>query len=362
MPCRGNKSPWLAIYVVGLLYAGSTRTDAYDVGGHHYTISSILAGPPGAIISPLGAQPTMAQPDPYKVLESFCVELPDLVAELDAITQRIHVLKSAADWQWGALGRCGTRVSRHMVASQWYVHGLTGMDPQKVRGVARSIVAKIQADFAQAQDAQSRVNLICEAGFGLHLLGDTFAHSQLKDPKTMYATGTGHWKDMHVPDYMLSRQLLTVPATSLRWSDWIQAASSALGQPDRSAQLAILSRPILSDPKSQNKDYGEAALTGALINSIPQPWEPYEPSLDKWRKNSLTGDISDARCGKIVKSGATGHGIAPIHGVTPDCDAVWEEYLAVAIPAFATAGADPVRNGGYANCDAQGDKLEYGNL
>src|SRR5690242_11860978 len=84
----------------------SSSANAYDIGGHHFTVALVLSQTDPA-----------DQADPYKITEAFCAELPDLVPELDAVTQRINVLKSSIDTRWGLLGNCNSYVSRHMVAT-----------------------------------------------------------------------------------------------------------------------------------------------------------------------------------------------------------------------------------------------------
>jgi len=355
-----NFTTMRAIGVLAVVSACSALipATAYDIDGHHYMISTILAAAPPASSNIVGPAVTV---DPYERLESFCVELPDLVPELDAVTQRIHVVRSKSDWQWGVLGRCGTATSRHMVATQWYIHGLTGLNSDMVRKLALTIIANRQSAAAAATNAQDRVNLICEAGFGLHLLGDTFAHSQLSDPDTLYKTGNGHWKDKHVPDEILSRSLRAVPPRTQHWDDWVAAAATALGRPNNLPQLALLVQPILTQTAKQGSDYGETSLRDTLHSSLPHEWEPYNPFLEKWRQDSpVTGEIqSNVSCDGLIRSGLTGSGIDRVDGELPNCDTVWTEYLQVAMQVFA-ANADPVRNGGLENCDAAGDRLSNG--
>jgi hypothetical protein len=333
---------------------------AYDIGGHHYIISTILATVPPPSPNAADAAATV---DPYKRLESFCVELPDLVPELDAVTQRIHVVRSKSDWQWGIFGRCATPTSRHMVATQWYIHGLTGLNSEQVRTIAHAIITDRQNAAAAATNAQDRVNLICEAGFGLHLLGDTFAHSQLSDPDTLYKTGNGHWKDKHVPDDILSRSLQRLSPKTRHWDNWVAEAATALGRPNNSPQLTLLVQPILlAQTAKQGIDYGETSLRDTLHSSLPKDWEPYQPNLESWRQDSpITGEIhSDVSCDGLIRKGLTGVGIDPVDDELPNCDAVWTEYLKVAMRFFTAASADPVRNGKLEDCDATGDRISDG--
>jgi hypothetical protein len=365
---NGRGSRLFRSVLCAMACALGASADAYDIGGHHYTISSILAHAPSTRLSEGNIQPSDPpgsdnRADPYEVLESFCVEMPDLVAELDAITQRIHVLKSHSDWQWGSLGRCSTSVSRHMVAAQWYVHGLTGMETARVRGAAETLIRVLQGNASRATDPQSKVNLSCEVGFGFHLLGDTFAHSRLDKPEKLYPTGTGHWQDKHIPDYMLSRDIRNV-APGSRWSDWIREASKLLGRPDVSGILGQISQPILANAEQRADDFGDTILTSHLIYSLPHEdqWEPYNPRLETWSNGNVVGDISAWPCSKVIASGPNGRGVPAIEGAVPDCNAVWNGYLKEAIAVFRAAGADPVHDGDLGGCDAANDRLAYGNL
>src|SRR5262249_15888612 len=148
-----------------IVLALSATSGAYIEGGHHYTVS--------AVMSETRANATPVSPE--MLVQGFCAQLPDLAMELDAYTQRAIVLESGSDWQWGALGRCGSEVSRHMVATQFYLHGLTGGTKDRVRKAAADIVREIDTLLGAAPSAQERINLWCARGFAAHLLGDSYA-------------------------------------------------------------------------------------------------------------------------------------------------------------------------------------------
>lgn len=86
---RGSTTKAVGVLSVICICSALVRAAAYDVSGHHYIISSILATAPPTSNN---AASTAVAVNPYQRLESFCVELPDLVPELDAVTQRFHVL------------------------------------------------------------------------------------------------------------------------------------------------------------------------------------------------------------------------------------------------------------------------------
>jgi len=252
-----------------------------------------------------------------------------------------------------------------MVATQWYIHGLTGMEATRVRRVAGLIAADRTSAARAATNAQDRVNLVCEAGFAMHLLGDTFAHAQLseKNQKTLYAPGNGHWLDKHVPDDILSRSLGAVRTPTAHWQEWVQEAAKSLGHSDNSAQMLPLIQPILESKKRQygdhgEYDYGETTLRNSLRAALPSDWEPYHPALETWRQENLFGVInSKVTCDGLIRRGVDGNGIRPVEGQYPNCHAVWTGYLAVAMRLFKEARLDPVLDGKLGTCDATSDQL-----
>lgn len=336
---------------------------AYDIGGHHFTVALVLAQAGNGDSA-----------DPYEITEAFCAELPDLVPELDAVTQRINVFKSRVDMQWGLLGNCGSNVSRHMVATQWYVHALTKQNSEQFREMAKRIVVELRAARLKEPNPQRRLNLACETGLAIHLLGDSYAHSQLSDPEKLYPTGNGHWKDVHKPDMMLSRDLISgLSDKTRRWADWVTTMSEALA-PNHSVQSILeLRAAVMSDP---GDDYGESELTQKLLGRFPNSWlHVYEPDLDKWAHRSWDGRIDGPKCQDILDTGpalagnngnGTRRGVPAVGNLRPQCAALWREYLMgggtwVGVrKRFDENKFDPVRNGKLKGCDAASDTLDGG--
>jgi len=332
-----------------LALAASACVLAYEIGGHHFALVSIyldkLVPPPAR--------------NHATYLELFCAELPDLAMELDAVTQRQHVFNSN-EWQWAMFGRCSGPVTKHMFATQYYLHGLTG-DMKKPKGLktnerlreaVRAMVQRIDGEVASAAPADKLVR-VCARGFVAHLLGDSFAHTQLYAPSTRYAPGTGHWKHNHDPDYLLSREIL---ATEFDYSQaWFQEASSVLVKRDAPAMLATQAKRIIEAYRAEpDHDYAESKLTEALIDNAPQGWQRFDPPLQKWRPDGVNGIFLQQKCDDQMRKAF------PQDGERPSCAAVWSYYLGVAIATFKTLEIDPVSNAGYGSCNADGNELKHG--
>jgi hypothetical protein len=322
---------------------------AYEIGGHHFALVSIY-------LERVNPPPTRNH---ASYLELFCAELPDLAMELDAVTQRQHVAASN-EWQWGLFGRCTGPATRHMFAAQYYLHGLTGdmktpkgvNTSQRLRDAVKVMIDQIDAEVATVQPADRLVR-VCARGFAAHLLGDSFAHAQLYDPGRRYPPGTGHWKDNHDPDYLLSREIL---ATEIGYSEvWFNEASAVLMKREAPAVLAAQAKSVLqawrADP---DHDYGESKLTAALIQHAPTGWQAFEPPLQQWRPSGWDGIFLKTRCDDQMRKAF------PQESDRPSCAAVWRYYLGIAIPAFRASGIDPQSNAGYGSCSANGDELKNG--
>ena len=318
---------------------------AYEIGGHHFALLSIY----------LDKMTPPPQRDSASYLELFCAELPDLAMELDAVTQRQHVFNSN-EWQWGLLGRCSGPTTRHMFTTHYYLHGLTGdmkkpksqNTDEQLRGAVRLMVQRIDADLAT-----DRLVRVCARGFAAHLLGDSFAHEQLHSPGTRYAPGTGHWKDNHDPDYLLTRELLQ---TQSGYADeWFNDAASILRDDKPPESLRDQANKVLSGQRELlDYDYGEGKLTAALIASAPVGWQAFDPELQKWRPSGMKGVFLQDKCdAQLAKAFARAED-------RPLCAATWSYYLQRAVEAFEEHNIDPVANAGYGSCSAQGDELQHG--
>jgi hypothetical protein len=321
---------------------------AFEPGGHHDSLSAIFADSTPTSSAAVGLPTLNSSGDlaARRRLEAFCAQLPDLSQELDAITQREHVVISPIDWGWGAFTICTTKTSRHMVASQFFLHALTGGASHPLREVAAQIVASIDADFAKAADDATRTQLTCERGFAEHLFGDTYAHSTTDDETRLYATGFGHAREFDHPDRMLYRPD--------RWYAWLAAAGPALVGHATDPAIAVLSQGVNA---SSDSGYGEQDLVEKLHNHVQMAafWEPYQPALDGWTTTPhpssipvigavvdlYNNDILFSRCQDQVDHGPAnrpgGLGAPTYRGNRPNCDQVWAGYFARAKSIFAAA-------------------------
>ena len=338
------------LFVVAFFGCVGFCAQAYEVGGHHYTLAAIYLTYPNG-------QGGVAQSDADRLTEAFCAELPDLAMELDAVTQRLRVFLSKSDWQWGMFGRCSTKTSRHMVATQFFLHALTGSAVADVRAAALGIIKDVDRELAGARDPQERANLVCARGFAAHLLGDAFAHARLDKAGVLYSTGTGHWKDGHVPDYMLSHDDPSYldrdrDNQNNRWSVWVEKASMSLvGRSGQDANIVNLSNGM--DPNGGRR--GETQLRAKLIRYAGTRWSPYEPAMESWLQTvqSSSQSIGDefenvasakvnATCQDQIDKGpanrSDGKGLEV--PVRPQCDQVWKRYLLHAVRNFKQFG-DP---------------------
>jgi hypothetical protein len=217
----------------------------------------------------------------------------------------------------------------------------------------QAMVDRIDGELVAAQPADRLVR-ICARGFAAHLLGDSFAHSQLHSPGRRYPPGTGHWKDNHDPDYLLAREILKIEAGHS--SRWFESASSILKQRLPPAMLAAQAQQALQSHKSEpGHDYSEVRLTAALIAHAPPGWQAFTPQLQEWRPSGMDGIFLQTKCDDQLSKAF------PQPGERPACAAVWRYYLGIAMPAFKEAGLDPVDNAGYGKgCAGDGDELKNG--
>lgn len=348
--------------IIGLLALGlCPAAKAYDVGGHHYTLNALFS-----------ADATQAKSE--LLIQAFCSQLPDLALELDAITQRNHVLFDSKELLWGALGKCMSDSCSHMVATQFYLHGLTGTDAAPVRLASIGIIRAIDDEIAAVRAAQSAdspqrlANLWCERGLAAHMLGDSFAHTELANPQKLYPTGLGHARDFREPDYMLARDNKSLPLAT-RWSAWVQSAAANLSEAMRAGPVIKLAQGVAS---KDSADHGEAHLQAKLIAHSPPEWNRYVPPISEWnapqtpsKKWWIFGKIEDAysqviletpcqmqidRFARQANSGGQGAN-------NPQCDAVWAGYRDKAMAQFDKQGVRP-------DCCAfnklKQDKLEHG--
>lgn len=180
---------------------------AYQQGGHLMTANIVMHGV-------LDAQSGGSQlNDREATLVALCTQLPDQSVDLDAIKVYARVatngstnwldISPSAWWKWGKDNDVSSDWTRRMVTVQQLLHGLTGGRSQAVRGIARRALESLSADAGKALPGPRQDAAFCAMGFAMHLYGDSFAHSMMTDPDTMYPTGQGHAKDKTYPDMPL---------------------------------------------------------------------------------------------------------------------------------------------------------------
>jgi hypothetical protein len=322
---------------------------AYDMAGHYYTHAAILS------------HAYTNSVDPFRLTESFCAELPDLAYELDATVQRVRVLKDS-QYQWGMIGRCTTRPCVHMVAVQFYLHGLTGTRPESVRSAATTMINILEDRIKQLRrlpgqkSQQEIINIWCMRGFAIHLLGDTYAHTMLGDTNTLYKLGLGHAKDKHEPDYVFRRG-------ETHWVNWVNDLSAYLGANNlQTAQIKAVkpAKPNTRKKSEEEQLQDECAIQTQLTNHANKDWIPWLPQIEDWAASACptqpqsrgTVDIFSGlwsprlnTCQNVIERGpdtpvntvrslANVLGTLPIPLPVPQCDKVWEGYLALAYDIF----------------------------
>ncbi|MGA2549114.1 MAG: hypothetical protein ABSF50_03110 [Burkholderiaceae bacterium] len=341
--------------VVVMMLCGSAA--AYLAGGHYYTLWALHA---------IAQQKQLIKgSDDYWSLEALCAEIPDVSREFDAITQRQRVLWSLDMREvgtWGWMGACYSPISKHMAASQYYIHGLTGAPKSSVRRAAADLIARLAPQDRADLSDQDKANWACARGFALHLYGDSFAHSEFGEGADglLYPTGMGHLREYSQPDYMAASQ----HDPGDRWTDWTLGLSQALyGSPDAGIALNALvakEAPGLV-PQGKNEDPKVAESTGVenLLKTVgPPPYPGIVLDIANVEKDVV--HMVDTDCqGELNK--AAGNGVSAPGRLKPDCAKVWAIYLSQAREAFRAQGVTMRGHGGpQPDCDDPGDVLQWG--
>jgi len=318
-----------SLLLIGL--CSTPNAHAYSEGGHYYTLLALFDS--NAKAAPSSKLSEMK-------LQALCSELPDMAQELDAITQRVRVLQSRKDLLWGLSGQCQTTVSSHMVASQYYLHALSGAPADRIRSAANAIVKAIDGDLAKlgTKQSQERRNLICARGLAAHLYGDTFAHVKLSSEKSlfysttlnteMYETGLGHARDGHNPDYLYGH---TIDID--KWPRWAQDASAniATGSDATNTLKSHLPCPgqiAACEEPARIRLQDLVTMKDALM--IPDMQQRIAAG-----SKGIGGMERSTNCEDVINS------IFPNTNDRPQCDASWKSYLQKAIPVFNNLGIDP---------------------
>ena len=290
---------------------------AYQESGHFYTVVSALESHTPAY--------DPAQARQARVV-GFCAQLPDLASELDAITARVH-LSVWEQFSWGLLSQCAGEQVHRMVATQHYVHALTGADHRTTLTALQQTAQQLLAQMRQDPNDWTRA---CALGVAMHGVGDAFAHSRLDRGEVQYPTGLGHFRDKTHPDHPLYD-----PARFELYKTYLQQVNTSLGVALSDAQLARIDAvgQTLLQQAERDKDYDEpqliAALRGLWGNQAAD-WAPYDPTLERVHAGQW---VLTQTCSSVVSQYAT------VLGVHLDCAAVWRTYFSVARAAFSAVPA-----------------------
>jgi hypothetical protein len=304
---------------------------AYNEGGHYFTLLALFDSRAN------GAPENKLR---EIKLQTLCSELPDMGMELDAVTQRARVLTSKKDNLWGLLGRCQTTVSSHMVASQYYLHALSGAPADRFRNAAKGIIKSIDDDLTKLgiKQSQERRNLICARGLATHLYGDTFAHVRLSSETPpfysntaateMYETGLGHARDGHDPDYLYGHNI-----DIDQWPAWAQDASGNIATGSDPALTLNSHQPCMG--KMANCEKPALLRLQDLIKMKDQLLASNLQQLISDGADGIGGMLRKTTCDDVVNS------LFPEANDRPQCDLAWKKYLEKAIPIFYDLSIDP---------------------
>ena len=299
------------------LVCGPAPARAYQESGHFYTVVSALEAHHPAYMAAAARQARVV---------AFCAQLPDLASELDAITTRVRL---AWDEQlsWGLLSRCSGAGVQRMVATQHYVHALTGADHLSTRlavqQTAQLLLAGLQQDPNDATQA-------CALGMAMHGLGDAFAHARLDLGTQQYPTGLGHFRDKTHPDHPLFNG-----ARFELWKVYLQQVNSSLGVSLDANQLARIDAvgQALLQQAERDKNYDEPQLIAALRGlwgDAADTWAPYRPALEVVHHGQW---VLTQTCGSLLSQ------YEPALGVHLDCATVWRIYFKAAQRGFQSVPA-----------------------
>ena len=293
----------------------TSRAHAYQTAGHFYSI-----------IAELGAESSADgtfTPEQARVI-SFCVQVPDLAREFDAITARAEI-PLWANVSWGLFSSCLSKGVRHMVTVQHYLHALTGTSHDATLEAGRRTLTDLRARLrAHPTDMATA----CALGFATHMLGDSFAHERMDNSGRQYDTGLGHFRDNTKPDHPLVRA-----DRLMMWRGYLHEARAHLRvvlPPNTLGAIAGVAQRLFP-LKSGAKNYDEESLARGLEDTLgaqKSAWVPYQPTLQAANGDEI---LLTTPCSGVAKKYSAALGVAF------DCDTAWRTYLEAARPSFVNA-------------------------
>lgn len=296
---------------------------AYQQGGHHKVVLAIFAMKDRPMIE-------------ARRIEALCSQLPDLSADLDAITQRYKVLDQLEENQWGLLGRCTGPITRHMVRTHFYLHALTGLDAARLQAAAPEVRQLLVDRLKSTTSEVERTALYCSLGFADHMMGDSHAHQILTKSAngedcpglTMYEPGTGHAFDGTRPDLLVSRAKGScADSTWQHWMSFFEKNADGDAAVKEVEDFERINSTWLDAIREQwPEDAKESGLERGLTLSMAG--SPYAKEVDI-ATESLTkwGFLQKFTCQQVAEK---------LLGRVPDkfCQLAWDEYLTAAAVAF----------------------------
>ena len=309
---------------------------AFDEAGHFYTAYALA----------MTIRPDDVPKD--QLLVSFCAQLPDMSADLDAVTVYSRAITSnpLAWLKWATRESTDSDAVRKMVTIQQLLHALTGGDSAAIEAVAKRNVVLLH-EALKNSSAASRPAALCALGFGLHFLGDSVAHQRLDDSHQMYATGRGHAADLHYPDYVLCGALAPSPRLPnhclfdgprfLKWKAiWTNAGSTY--DPDdvkidpAPRQQLFDAVTALGPSAADSNDWNESAMRLALAGKTHVA--DYSEFILKQK--------SDRPCDAVLAEAIDGKlQLSSFKGLK--CATIWSAYWPSINRAFTEAGGSIAR-------------------
>jgi hypothetical protein len=314
-------SGWRGIAVLAGVLGGAVALSQSSLGynhdGHFYTAVAVEHD---------DDPPLSGTVRDEAILIGFCGQVPDLADDLDAITLRMKEIPSVAGTLWGGFGLCLGQGVRRMATAHQFVHALTGSPAQNVTEAAVDLIATLRSGQTPGKFDPIRA---CAIGFGVHLLGDSFAHRRLDQPDQTYPPGLGHFRDGHDPDYIELRPSL--------WEQYTRTLASALDVRIDGAHWAALDQVAPSNAANGTEENGfntkeiVAALEGLLGPDAPL-WAGYHPPVEDL--NNSDGLIASYVLTKSFDDIVTkDYPELQSHGKFT-FDEVWALYLPAAVAAF----------------------------
>ncbi|MFI5361448.1 MAG: hypothetical protein ACHQ49_05720 [Elusimicrobiota bacterium] len=300
MAFRNLLRPLLAAALLLAVPAGAYRWDE-----HYYTVRLAFGAREGGEVAAL------------------CAQLADEAPELSAIAVYRRLMKHPLDYaSWTLRGAGPDETVGRMVTIQQLLHGLTGGSPEAVRAIAVDEIKTLGAAARAEKDPSRRADAQCALGFAMHLYGDSFAHTRIKNTTKMYGTGLGHFFDATKPD-----QPLSSPTRLEMWRDYLATAPTFIPAGIKAAFEPVFAAAAEFQRRARS---GNNFAREELMHAETQALEGsgIQAAL-------IEHNLSDKPCQAIVDASAKGLPSKPA------CEGAWALYRDAAIKAFDAYDADP---------------------